>query len=103
MEADPRGRCGILLIDEMNLYYADPYYTDRLVHDVGTAAYFDTDGDFDTPQLNNIYESDPFLHDGRCYSLEEIWTRYNQDDLHGAANDLTMQQLNDLIEYLKSF
>ena len=87
----------------MNLYYADPYYTDRLVHDVGTAAYFDTDGDFDTPQLNNIYESDPFLHDGRCYSLEEIWTRYNQDDLHGAANDLTMQQLNDLIEYLKSF
>ena len=80
-----------------------PYYTDRLVHDVGTAAYFDTDGDFDTPQLNNIYESDPFLHDGRCYSLEEIWTRYNQDDLHGAANDLTMQQLNDLIEYLKSF
>ena len=79
-----------------------PFGTDRMVHDVGTRAYFDTDGDFDTPQLNNVYESPPYLHDGRCWSLEEIWTLYNPYDLHGAANDLTKQQLNDLIEYLKS-
>ena len=79
-----------------------PYYTDRMMHDVGTKAYFDTDGDIDVPQLNNIHESAPYLHDGRCYSLEEIWTIYNPYDLHGAANDLTKQQLNDLIEYLKT-
>ncbi len=79
-----------------------PYYTDRMLHNVGTRAYFDTDGDFDTPQLNNVFESAPYLHDGRCWSLEEIWTLYNPYDLHGVANDLTKQQLNDLIEYLKS-
>jgi cytochrome c peroxidase len=44
----------------------------------------------------------PYLHDGRCWSLEEIWTLYNPYDLHGVANDLTKQQLNDLIEYLKT-
>lgn len=82
--------------------HPSPYYTNRMVHYVGTRAYFDTHGDFDVPQLSNIHESAPYLHDGRCYSLEEIWTLYNPYDLHGAANDLTKQQLNDLIEYLKT-
>ena len=75
---------------------------DGNLNDVGTRAYFDTHGEFDTPQLSNIYESAPYLHDGRCWSLEEIWTLYNPYDLHGVANDLTKQQLNDLIEYLKT-
>jgi YVTN family beta-propeller protein len=79
-----------------------PYYTDRMKHDVGTQAYFDTHGEFDTPQLNNIYMNAPFLHDGRCYSLEEIWTMHNPWDLHGATNDMTKEQLNDLIEYTKA-
>jgi YVTN family beta-propeller protein len=79
-----------------------PYYTDRLKHDVGTQAYFDTEGEFDTPQLNNILENAPFLHDGRCYSLEEIWTKFNPDDLHGVTNDMKKEQLNDLIEYTKA-
>ena len=34
--------------------------------------------------------------------LEEIWTRYNPYDLHGVTNDMTKDQLNDLIEYLKT-
>ncbi len=79
-----------------------PYYTDRQLHDVGTRAYFDTEGEIDTPQLSNVVETAPYLHDGRCWSLEEIWTLYNPYDLHGVANDLTKQQLNDLIEYLKT-
>jgi len=79
-----------------------PFYTDRMLHDVGTQAYFDNSGDFDTPKLNNVYENAPFLHDGRCYSLEEIWTEFNPDDLHGAANDMTKEQLNELIEYMKA-
>ena len=79
-----------------------PYYTDRMTHDVGTRAPFDTDEEFDTPQLNNTYETEPFLHDGRCYTLEEIWTEHNPDDLHGVTNDMKKEQLNDLIEYLKA-
>jgi hypothetical protein len=35
-------------------------------------------------------------------TLEEIWTVYNPDDRHGATNDMTKDQLNDLIEFLKT-
>ena len=35
-------------------------------------------------------------------TLEEIWTRYNPYDQHGVTNDMTKDQLNDLIEYLRT-
>ena len=35
-------------------------------------------------------------------TLEEIWTRFNPYDTHGVTNDMTKDQLNDLIEYLKT-
>ena len=79
-----------------------PNFTDRMKHDVGTATYKDNHTEFLTPHLNNIYESPPYLHDGRANTLEELWTIYNDDDLHGVANDMTKDQLNDLIEYLLS-
>ena len=77
-----------------------PLYTDRNVHDVGTKMAFDTESTFDVPHLNNVYDSSPYLHNGIAETLEEIWTRYNPDDRHGVTNDMTKDQLNDLIEYL---
>lgn len=79
-----------------------PYYTDRRLHDVGTRHPLDRQGKFDVPHLNNIYDSAPYLHDGSAATLEEIWTIYNPDDRHGVTNDMTKDQLNDLIEYLKT-
>lgn len=79
-----------------------PYFTNLKLADVGTLATTDDSMKFDTPHLNNIYASPPYLHDGRAASLEEIWTRYNPNDKHGVANDLTKMQLNELIEYLKT-
>ena len=38
-----------------------------------------------------------------AHTLEEIWTVYNPNDKHGVTNDLTKDQLNDLIEYIKTF
>ena len=79
-----------------------PYYTDRRRHDVGTKMSFDRAGNFDVPHLNNIYDSAPYLHNGMAATLEEIWTVYNPDDRHGVTNDMTKDQLNDLIEFLKT-
>ncbi len=79
-----------------------PNYTDRRNTDVGTLASHDSPITFDSPNLNNVYESAPYLHDGRAMTLEEIWTKNNDYDQHGVANDLTKNQLNDMIEYLKS-
>jgi cytochrome c peroxidase len=44
----------------------------------------------------------PYLHDGSAQSLEEIWTVFNPHDRHGRTNDLTKDELNDLIEYLRT-
>ena len=79
-----------------------PLYTDRRLHDVGTQMPEDSHSKFDTPHLNNIYDSAPYLHNGMAHTLEEIWTRYNPEDKHGVTNDMTKDQLNDLIEYLKT-
>jgi hypothetical protein len=70
--------------------------------DVGTLLASDDSILFDTPHLNNIYASPPYLHHGLALSLEEIWTRYSPEDKHGVVNDFTKIQLNELIEYLRS-
>jgi YVTN family beta-propeller protein len=79
-----------------------PLYTDRGRHDVGTKLWLDRESRFDAPHLNNIYDSAPYLHNGIAETLEEIWTRYNPEDRHGVTNDMTKDQLNDLIEYIKT-
>ncbi len=79
-----------------------PYFTDRQQRDVGTKQALDTISKFDVPHLNNIYDSAPYLHNGMANTLEEIWTVHNPYDKHGVTNDMTKDQLNDLIEYLKT-
>lgn len=79
-----------------------PLYTDRRIHDVGTKMWLDEVSEFDVPHLSNIYDSSPYLHNGIADTLEEIWTRYNPYDQHGVTNDMTKDQLNDLIEYLNT-
>jgi cytochrome c peroxidase len=69
---------------------------------VGSISPTDSSGEFDVPQLLNIYQSAPYLHDGKAATLEEIWTRYNPDDTHGITADFSKSDLNDLMEYLKT-
>lgn len=78
------------------------HYTARVPADVGTAARYDTSGLFDIPQLERVYEKPPYLHNGEALSLEEIWTVYNPKNKHGETSDLTKDQLNDLVEFLKA-
>ncbi|MFQ5524680.1 MAG: hypothetical protein ACE5GX_00330 [Thermoanaerobaculia bacterium] len=73
-----------------------PLFTDRLMTDVGTG------GVFDTPHLLDIGLSPPYLHDGRAQTLEEIWTVHSPEDTHGATNDMSKAELNDLVVFLKS-
>ncbi len=76
--------------------------TDQKSFDVGTKKATDDSGLLDTPQLTNVALTAPYLHDGSAATLEEIWTIYNPEDKHGRTNDLTKDELNDLIEYLRT-
>ncbi|MGA3033586.1 MAG: c-type cytochrome [Terracidiphilus sp.] len=82
--------------------HSGPKGTSQRIFDVGTRKTTDSSGLLKAPQLANITLSAPYLHDGSARTLEEIWTVYNPNDKHGRTNDLTKDELNDLIEYLKS-
>ena len=80
-----------------------PLYTDRTrARTWAPRCALDRVEAFDAPHLSNIYDSAPYLHNGVAETLEEIWTRFNPYDQHGMTNDMTKDQLNDLIEYLKT-
>ena len=82
--------------------HSGPKYTNRQLFDVGSGKPTDRSPLVDVPQLNNVYMTAPYLHDGSARSLEEIWTVYNPNDTHGRTNDLMKDELNDLIEYLRT-
>jgi YVTN family beta-propeller protein len=89
-------------LQQCHFCHPGPKYFNGGKQDVGTKGPHDTVDKFDAAHLINIFESNPYLHDGRAATLEEIWTVHNPDDKHGLSKDWTKRQLNDLVEYLKS-
>jgi YVTN family beta-propeller protein len=82
--------------------HSGPKGTSQKTFDVGTKKETDDSGMLDTPHLLNVALTAPYLHDGSARTLEEIWTVYNPNDKHGRTNDLSKDELNDLIEYLRT-
>jgi len=82
--------------------HSGPKFTNQKQIDVGSGKLSDRSPVIDVPQLSNVAYSAPYLHDGSARSLEEIWTVFNPKDTHGVTNDLTKDELNDLVEYLKT-
>jgi YVTN family beta-propeller protein len=97
---------GALIPPPQRCYFCHPpltHYTARVSMDVGTATPYDTIREFDIPQIEGVYMRPPYLHNGMALSLEEIWTKFNPEDKHGITSDMDKVQLNNLIEYLKTF
>ncbi|MDE3061994.1 MAG: c-type cytochrome [Acidobacteriota bacterium] len=82
--------------------HSGPKGTDQKSFDVGTKRPTDNSGLLDTPQLTNVALTAPYLHDGSAATVEQIWTVFNPEDKHGRTNDLTKDELNDLVEYLRT-
>ncbi|MGO9776669.1 MAG: beta-propeller fold lactonase family protein [Terracidiphilus sp.] len=82
--------------------HSGPKGTNQKLFDVGTRKPTDNSGMLKSAPLTAIALTAPYLHDGSAHTLEEIWTVYNPDDKHGRTNDLTKDELNDLIEYLRT-
>lgn len=84
------------------------HYTRRFNVDVGTMTSYDSDQCFpghsmDVPQLERVTDNAPYLHNGEAQTLEEIWTKYNPTERHGVVFGMSKLQLDDLVEYLKTF
>ncbi len=81
--------------------HAPSLYTDLQQHNLAGAVFsLENFGAFDTPTLRGIWATAPYMHDGVAQTLEELLTR--TDPVHSVADNLTPQQLADLIAFLLS-
>jgi len=79
-----------------------PLYTDLQTYDVGTRSELDSEGEFDTPTLVEIYRTAPYLHDGNAVTLKDVLVDRNPEDKHGQTKDLKPDELDDLTAFLLS-
>ncbi len=81
--------------------HSPPLYTDLQAHNLaGVGFSLEEYEAFDTPTLRGLWATAPYLHDGVAQTLAELLTR--TDPVHSVANQLTEQQLHDLIAFLLS-
>jgi hypothetical protein len=91
--------------------HSGPYYTDSSLtkpfklHDVGTGADDPTEKmgpEYDTPTLLGVYRTPPYLHHGKAKTLHDVLTACNKQDKHGKTSHLKREEVDDLVEFLKS-
>lgn len=77
-----------------------PYYTDNLAHDLQVERFYDgrAEGLIKTFALRGVKDSPPYLHDGRCLTLEDTVEFFNL--IHELK--LTASQKKDLVAFLKT-
>lgn len=91
--------------------HSGPFYTDSSLktpynlHDIGTGLFDKSERmgtKYDTPTLLNIYRGAPYLHDGSAATLRDVVTTANKGDKHGKTSQLKANEIDDLVEFLKS-
>ncbi len=79
-----------------------PLFTDLQMHDVGTRNYRDTQSDFDTPTLVEVWRTSPYLHDGRYITIKQMIIEGKHVDSGDRFSKLSEQEIDDLVEYVLS-
>jgi cytochrome c peroxidase len=77
-------------------------YTDLTKYDVATGDGDDEGRLFDTPSLREAWRTAPYLYDGRAATLEEVFTKYNSGDRHGTTKNLSKEDFEALVLYIKT-
>jgi len=54
------------------------------------------------PSLVEVWRTAPYLHSGDALTLRETITNYNFMQTRGRTENLSEQELDDLLEYLRS-
>jgi cytochrome c peroxidase len=85
-----------------------PYYTDNTMHDLKAERFYKMelidgmmmahDGPIKTFPLRGIKDSPPYLHDGRCFTLEDIVEYFNLIQ----QLQLTPQEKQDIVAFLRA-
>lgn len=82
--------------------HTPPYYGNRSKHVFGLGTDNDRNREFATPILIECWRTAPYMYDGRAVSIEDVITVDNKNNSHGNTKGLTVQEVKDLAEYVKS-
>ncbi len=82
--------------------HSGPLFTDLQKYNIGMGEGKDEGREFDTPTLMEIWRTAPYLYDGRAVTIEEVLTKHNPEDKHGATSNLTKGEIGDLAEFVLS-
>lgn len=84
---------------QCNLCHPAPFYLDHLMHDLKLERFLDEPGDgpIKAFTLRGIKDSPPYMHDGRCFTLEDTVEFFN---LVQQLN-LSEQEKKDLVAFLR--
>jgi len=78
--------------------HPSPLYTDLKMHTMGRVGDFDRQNTWDSPTLVESWRTGPYLHDGRCATMVEVFSR----EKHGLEIELSQTELKQLVEYVLS-
>lgn len=91
--------------------HTGPFFTDSSPshpgrrHNVGTGLDDPSElmgPEYDTPMLLGVYRTAPYLHHGKAKTLRDVLTKWNREDQHGVTSQLSEQELDDLVEFLRA-
>jgi len=82
--------------------HTPPLFTDCKPHSVGTGKFDETRDEFYTPTLIEAWRTAPYLHDGSAATLQAAVTTHNRDGRRGSTAQLTADQIEDLVAYLRA-
>jgi cytochrome c peroxidase len=85
---------------QCNVCHPAPFYTDHLMHDLHLERFLNEPGDgpIKSFTLRGIKESPPYLHDGRCLTLEDTVEFFNLV----LELKLTAEEKADLVAFLRA-
>ncbi len=99
-ELSQSAKKGEQIFDQLGCAYchAAPYYSDLKMHTFVSPNDSLGEQSWDTPTLIEVWRTGPYLHDGRCAKMREVF----EVESHGIHQDLTESEFNDLVTYVLS-
>ena len=75
-----------------------PLFTDQKLYTTGKQGIYDHQDTWDTPTLIETWRTAPYLHDGRCATMKEVF----KAEKHELDVLLPEKELDQLVEFVLS-
>lgn len=95
-----KAKKGKILFEEIDCghCHSGEWFSDLKMHTIGKQSKYDRQNTWDTPTLIEVWRTGPYLHDGRCATMKEVFSK----EKHGITQKLSDEEIEQLTEYVLS-